>query len=99
MAWPTRSAAGARARLRGRSAVDTTKNVLSRAPHHARTLHAAAALTCVNPLSRFSIYNMWNQDAAGTLPDGTPMNHTGFYPARPAAGALFGFSFVWPHLK
>ncbi|KAL1515143.1 hypothetical protein AB1Y20_004204 [Prymnesium parvum] len=39
----------------------------------------------------FSISKMWMQDASS--------NHTGFYPARPAAGALFGFSFVWPHLK
>eukprot|EP00966_Prymnesium_polylepis_P190260 4408580-Prymnesium_polylepis.1 len=39
----------------------------------------------------FSIEQMWEQDASA--------NHTGYYPARPAAATLFAFSFVWPHLK
>ena len=47
----------------------------------------------------FSIYNMWTYEAYTRLPNGTKVEGTGFYPARPAAGALFGFSFVWPHLK
>ena len=47
----------------------------------------------------FSIYNMWTYQAFKHLPNGVNVNGSGFYPARPAAGALFGFSFVWPHVK
>ena len=51
-------------------------------------------MTVIHVSYFYSVTHLWDQDAS-------PMGFApqGIYPGRPAAGTLFFFSFVWPHVK